>query len=515
MLKRRHFLGSLTALSASYLLAACGGGSGAESDKASAASGASGTAASLGGSGSGVTSGTTGNTTPVAKASGPNSISIPPAASITDISGNVWTLSGGSVYRNGSAADDTYNVSLVLFYGGVICHEGTGGQFYGWTGSGWMPCNDPRLGGISADGTSLPASAYIIDIAGAIWTLWNSVIYRNGATVGDTYNVSLLLWYRGVICHEGTGGQFYGWTGSGWMPCSDPRLGGTSADGTSLPASAYIIDIAGAIWTLWNSVIYRNGATVGDTYNVSLLLWYRGVICHEGTGGQFYGWTGSGWMPCRDPRLGGTSADGTSLPATAYIIDIAGAIWTLWNGVIYRNGATVGDTYNVSLLLWYHGVICHQGTGGQFYGWTGSGWMPCSDPRLGGTSADGTSLPASAYIIDKSGNIWTLWNGVIYCNGATVGDTYNVSLLLWYHGAIYHEGTGGEFYEFTGSGWIGCNDPRLGGTSADGTTLPASAYIVDKSGNLWTLSGGVIYCNGGTVGDTYNVSLVLWYGGKI
>ncbi|WP_429576362.1 hypothetical protein [Paraburkholderia sp. UCT70] len=222
MIKRRQFIGGLTALSASYLLAACGGGSGSSdaSGKAAAATGASGAAAASGASGA------SSNTTPTAKTSDPNSISMPPATSITDNSGNVWTLSGGSVYRNGSAAGNTYNVSLVLFYGGVIYHEGTGGQFYEWTGSGWVGCNDPRLGGTSADGTSLPASPYIIDKSGAIWTLTNGVIYRNGATVGNTYNVSLVLWYGGKIWHCGTGGQFYvnNDTAGHWLPCNDPRI---------------------------------------------------------------------------------------------------------------------------------------------------------------------------------------------------------------------------------------------------------------------------------------------------
>ncbi|MGF6956709.1 hypothetical protein QFZ97_002574 [Paraburkholderia youngii] len=217
MIKRRQFIGGLTALSASYLLAACGGGgSGTSDDKtaaAAAASGASGTAASK---------------TAVAKTSDPNSVSIPPASSITDNSGNVWTLSGGvggSVYCNGSPASNTYNVQMVLFYAGVIYHEGTGGQFYQWTGSGWKGCIDPRLGGTSADGTTIPGSSYIIDKSNNIWTVNNGVILCNGAPVGNTYNVSLLLWYGGKIWHCGTGGQFYvnNETAGRWLPCNDPR----------------------------------------------------------------------------------------------------------------------------------------------------------------------------------------------------------------------------------------------------------------------------------------------------
>ncbi|NML34865.1 hypothetical protein [Paraburkholderia antibiotica] len=211
MVKRRQFIGCLTALGTSALLSACGGGG---SDGGSGNSDASNA------------SNATNKATARAKSASSSGTAIPPASSITDNNGDVWTLSGGSVYRNGAKAGDTYNVSLILFYSGTIYHEGTGGQFYGWTGSGWVSCNDPRLGGTSADGTSLPTSPYIIDKAGAIWTLSNGVIYRNGATVGNTYNVSLVLWYGGKIWHCGTGGQFYvnADVANQWLPCSDPRI---------------------------------------------------------------------------------------------------------------------------------------------------------------------------------------------------------------------------------------------------------------------------------------------------
>lgn len=76
------------------------------------------------------------------------------------------------------------------------------------------------------------------------------------------------------------------------------------------------------------------------------------------------------------------SPDGTTIPSAASITDNGGSVWTLSGGVIYRDGATVGDTYNVTLLLWYGGNVWHQGTGGQFYVCTNSQWLKVTDPRI-------------------------------------------------------------------------------------------------------------------------------------
>ncbi|OLL31083.1 hypothetical protein BTH42_12760 [Burkholderia sp. SRS-W-2-2016] len=82
-------------------------------------------------------------------------------------------------------------------------------------------------------------------------------------------------------------------------------------------------------------------------------------------------------------QVSSTSADGTTIPSASTIIDKNGSKWTVNNGVIYRNGSTVGNTYNVSLLLWYGGRIWHVGTGGQFYVCNDADqWLPCSDPRV-------------------------------------------------------------------------------------------------------------------------------------
>lgn len=152
MLKRRQFLGGLTALSASYLLTACGGGGGSSdaSGKAAAATGASGAAAASGASATAASSSNTGNTTPVAKDASntsPDGTSLPASPYIVDKFGSVWTLSNGVIYRNGATVGITYNVSMVLWHGGKIWHCGTGGEWYviADVPNFWLHCNDPRI----------------------------------------------------------------------------------------------------------------------------------------------------------------------------------------------------------------------------------------------------------------------------------------------------------------------------------------------------------------------------------
>jgi hypothetical protein len=51
--------------------------------------------------------------------------------------------------------------------------------------------------------------------------------------------------------------------------------------------------------------------------------------------------------------------------------------------------------------------------------------------------------------------------------------------------------------------------------SASGTTIPSATQIVDTSGAVWTVSGGVIYKNGGTAGYSANVTQLLYMNGVI
>src|SRR4051794_17475866 len=107
MLKRRQFIGALTALGGSAILSACGGGTDdATSSTGSAARSQGATAKSASANGQGTTS--------------PEGTTMPSASNIIDSTGAVWTLTNGVIYRNGSVVGVNYNVSLVLWYGGKI-----------------------------------------------------------------------------------------------------------------------------------------------------------------------------------------------------------------------------------------------------------------------------------------------------------------------------------------------------------------------------------------------------------
>ena len=84
MVKRRQFIGGLAALGGSYLLTACGGG------------GEDGS--------SGTTGAATSKATAHASTASASGTAMPPASSITDSAGAVWTLSGGVLYKNGAVA---------------------------------------------------------------------------------------------------------------------------------------------------------------------------------------------------------------------------------------------------------------------------------------------------------------------------------------------------------------------------------------------------------------------------
>ncbi|MGF6855347.1 hypothetical protein OKW29_004234 [Paraburkholderia sp. CI3] len=63
---------------------------------------------------------------------------MPPASSLIDGSGNTWTMTGGSVYKNGAIAGNNYNVTVAMCYNGNIYVENTSAQWFQWTGTAWM-----------------------------------------------------------------------------------------------------------------------------------------------------------------------------------------------------------------------------------------------------------------------------------------------------------------------------------------------------------------------------------------
>lgn len=117
MYNRRNFLSSLSIMAASALLTACGGDNKNASSQISVSNS-------------------------VNNAS-PDGTSIPPASSIIDSTGATWTVENEVIYYNGTADTRTYNVTLLLWFGQNIYHQGSNDQFYIWLNSGWLACTNP------------------------------------------------------------------------------------------------------------------------------------------------------------------------------------------------------------------------------------------------------------------------------------------------------------------------------------------------------------------------------------
>lgn len=204
-MKRRQFLGCITAAASSYVLVACGGG-GTDALGNIAAAGADAMAKAA------------------ANAS-PNGTTVPSATSIVDNSGNVWTLSQGYVYKNGVKDTHAYNMTMLLWYNGSIYGENTSKAFYQYIGPAWQQCLDPRLGGTSVDGTAIPPATYLIDKSNNYWTMSNGAVYKNGVQDRAAPSATLLLWFGGLFYLQTSNGQFYVRTLMGaWLTCSDPRV---------------------------------------------------------------------------------------------------------------------------------------------------------------------------------------------------------------------------------------------------------------------------------------------------
>jgi hypothetical protein len=136
-MKKHQFLGSLIAVACSCVLAACGGG------------GADFTAASTGNDND--------NAAATTLTTSSNGTATPPASSIVDVLGNVWTVSNAYVYENGTQDPNAHDVSMLIFYSNSIYQKDKSGSFYKWTGASWDKCDDPQLiGTASANNTATP-----------------------------------------------------------------------------------------------------------------------------------------------------------------------------------------------------------------------------------------------------------------------------------------------------------------------------------------------------------------------
>ena len=156
-----------------------------------------------------------------------------------------------------------------------------------------------------------------------------------------------------------------------------------------------------------------------------------------------------------------------------------------------------------------------------------------------GYSNSGTTVPPASQIVDAQQNTWTLNAGVVSKNSVTVTSSGVVTLLLYYNNLVYEQNTNAQWYLWVNNSWtLGVGDPRVPSStptpsptpvpsptaaptpvptatpgSASGTTIPSATEILDSELNVWTVTSGVVYENGTTVGFSDGVILLLYYNG--
>jgi hypothetical protein len=163
--------------------------------------------------------------TGAAQAASPNGTTIPNATQIVNAKGNVFTLAGGTVYRNGKALASS-GITVLLYYNSKIYAGDSFGDWWQWTGSAWrQTAGNPQSP--SASGTTIPDAPEIVDGNRTVWTVGNNGnSFENGVADGGA-NITLLLYYNGIIYAETSDPSWWEHASSGWFQIAgDPRGGG-------------------------------------------------------------------------------------------------------------------------------------------------------------------------------------------------------------------------------------------------------------------------------------------------
>ena len=182
------------------------------------------------------------------------------------------------------------------------------------------------------------------------------------------------------------------------------------------------------------------------------------------------------------------SANGTMIPSAPQIVDAAGNVWILSSGVAYVNAKPAGYSAGVVLLLYYGGTVYQENSSCLWWSWNGTTWIAVANPAASITPAcgSGTMIPSATQIVDATGNVWTVGNGVVYVNSKAAGYTAGVVLLLYYGGTVYQENSSCLWWSWNGTTWIATANPAAGITPA----CPATSAPVAGTGKATTAPAG-------------------------
>jgi hypothetical protein len=120
------------------------------------------------------------------KVASSNGTTIPGATQITDAGGNVWTVAGGVIYKNGATAGYSNAVTRLVYDNEVIYQENTAGGWWSWTAGNWASSNDPISNAAALVIGGNPATA---DVAGAAYSFVPTVTSSGGTPAFSVTNL--------------------------------------------------------------------------------------------------------------------------------------------------------------------------------------------------------------------------------------------------------------------------------------------------------------------------------------
>lgn len=328
----------------------------------------------------------------------------------------------------------------------------------------------------SLSGTYITSPASnLTDADNSVWSLSNELILKDGAVIGNPTGATQILYFNQTIYYKDT--NSYWWRrldASPWWEVladvDDPRepsVGGAAmtfkAPGasTSYPASgAPVVDNQHHVWLINGGNVYRDGLTSGGSGHASKLLYLNGSTYNEDMLQRWWKWSGTAWISSADPRV--PSINGMQASATAPIIDGRLHTWYLSAGVVYRDGAALGQLTNATAVLYLNGDMYSRDTSDNWYRWDGtSAWLAVAqDPRA--ESVEGTTLPFPKPIIDNQLRAWYLEDGKVYRDGLDL-QLSAIKSVLYQGGKVYTSSSAGDWREWddASSTWITvAGDPR-------------------------------------------------------
>ncbi|GGD70436.1 glycosyl hydrolase [Caballeronia grimmiae] len=314
------------------------------------------------------------NAQAVSKAASASGTVIPPAASITDSSGAVWTLVGGRVNRNGVGVSTGSPAALatILYYNGAIYAKNSAGTWFK-NGSPWQNVGtaDPR--GVASAAAAVTSGSKFYGINGHL--AYGSGIYKTMSAAAQLAILKDLgvTNYRADVADSGMA-----------KTIAAALTGAFKGSGVS------ILPVLNPLSCGWNTSLSESSAyTLGYNLATGATTQLKGLVSHiecgneldvplkiSGDGSSAANWSASAWPSLRgvlrgmidgvraiDPSI--KCGVGTGIPLSYR------ALQMLWNGVS-PNGTTNGVSGSASLRWDFTCYHWYESSGDMLCGWQNS-----------------------------------------------------------------------------------------------------------------------------------------------